>query len=121
MVLVLSKIKIKAIIISDEETIKMNSIGEKLEAIIDYEEHDHTHMHLDMCKDELIRENANMYMHYRFKENAETVGQVLIKECDQELDVILKTLTIVKRDNFYSVEYLIDNNKFIYEVNFSEV
>ncbi len=116
----MKKIKMTITIISNGNKIKENLIGTINEGIISYSEDNNTYVYLDIERNALIRENDDLYLKYTFDENDKTLGNVLIKEFNKEVTVDIKTECIEKSNNRYYVEYLIEKDKFIYEITFRE-
>lgn len=112
--------KIKAIITTETEKIQENVIGSFIDGIISYQEDSKTDVYLDINKNELIRENEQMLMKYIFDENRRTKGLINIKDINKELEVEIETLKLNKKDNYYYVEYKIEDNTFIYELSYTE-
>ena len=112
--------KFKVIITTEEETIQKEAIGSFLNGVISYQENNNTYVYLDINKDELIRENDQILMKYAFKENRRSKGLITIKEMNKELDIDIETTSLIKKDNYYYIEYKIEENKFIYELSYTE-
>ncbi len=120
MVMFMDKIKIKAIITTNDETIQENTFGSFVSGIISYKESDNTCVYLDITKNELIRENDNLFMKYGFIENRRSNGMLHIKDLNKEVEVEIETQKIINQENTYYVEYKIDENKFIYKLTYEE-
>lgn len=112
--------KIKAIITTNDQKIKENVIGSFINGIISYQENSKTDVYLDINKNELIRENEQMLMKYIFDENRRSKGLINIKDINKELEVDIETLKLNKKDNYYYIEYKIEEDKFIYELTYTE-
>lgn len=120
MVMFMEKIKIKAIITTNDETIQENTNGTFIGGIISYQESDKTYVYLDITKNELIRENDNLFMKFGFIENRRSNGIIHIKDLNKEVDLEIETQKIINEENTYYVEYKIDENKFIYKLTYEE-
>lgn len=116
----MSKIKIKTKIISNDQKITENVIGSIESGIISYQENNNTYVYLDVKRDELIRENIEMNMKYIFDKQKITKAKIFIKGLNQELELDIKTLKIDKNENKYKVEYIIEKDKFTYEIEYME-
>ena len=112
--------KIKAIITTNDQPIKENVIGSFINGIISYQEENKTDVYLDINKNELIRENEQILMKYIFDENRRSKGTINIKDINRNLEIDIETLLLNKKDNYYYVEYKIEENKFIYELLYTE-
>jgi len=117
----MGKIKIIATLESSETNIENISNGTKEDNIIKYEEPDSTVVTLNTKDNILIRENQSLLMTFRFDENEITENKMSIKELNQELIIMIKTVSIICKENYYKVEYeIIDNDKFKYILEMSE-
>ena len=112
--------KVKAIIQTNETKIQENSLGSFVNGIISYQENDNTYAYLDINNNQLIRENEQMLMKYTFNENRRSKGIVTIKDLNKELELDIETINLNKKDNYYYVEYKIEEDKFIYELTYTE-
>lgn len=112
--------KIKVIITTEEEKIQENVVGSFINDIISYQENNNTYVYLDINKNELIRENDQMLMKYVFNENRRSKGIINIKDINKDLELEIETKKLIKKDNYYYVEYKIEENKFIYELSYTE-
>ena len=112
--------KIKAIIKTNNESNQENTFGSFVNGIISYKESDNTCVYIDITKDELIRENDNLFMKYGFIENRRSYGSLHIKDLNKEVEIEIDTKKIIKENNKYYVEYKIDDNEFVYELTYEE-
>jgi hypothetical protein len=112
--------KIKVIITTNDETIQENTFGSFINGIISYKESDNTYVYLDTTKNELIRENDNLFMKYGFIENRRSNGMIHVKDLNKEIEIEIETEKIINEENIYYVEYKIDENKFIYKLIYEE-
>ena len=115
----MKKIKIKVTLmtndIKDEYTTIANYDDEK--SIISYQEKKDivTNVELNLKNKELIRENKDFIMKYKFKLNEETTNQIYLKELEKYIDVKLKTKNYNYNNNKLEIEYiLIDSNENVY-------
>lgn len=116
----LNKIKIKTLIKSNNELIEYETYANLINSVVSYEEKDGTYVYLDLDKDELIRENKQMLMRYSFIKNKKTKGIITIKDISRDLEVDIKTKNIIKDNKKYYIEYEIEDDFFIYELDFME-
>ena len=117
----MKKIKIEATIISQDLKVKENVTGTIESGIINYQESNNTYVILDINRNEMIRENDAILLKYVFRENQETIGTILVKELNKELEIIVNTGTIERDDDKYCVSYEVENDSFVYEVKYVEV
>ena len=117
----MKKIKIKASITSNNEKYTEEVIGNIESNIINYQEKDKTMIYLDINKNELIRENNFLLLKYKFNLNEISTGTIYIKELNNYTEVQIKTNKIIKDEYKYYVEYMLDSDKFIYELEYTEV
>ena len=55
-------------------------------------------------------------MNYEFNEKEKTKGLISIKELNKSIELIIKTNKIIRNKNNLLIDYDIDNNNFIYEI-----
>ena len=108
--------KIKAIITTNNETIQENTIGSFINGIISYKESDDTCVYLDITKNELIRENDSLKMHYIFNKDKNSRGTILVKEFGRPLDLIIKTTKVLRREKNIEIEFLVEGQIFNYKI-----
>lgn len=112
----MSKINIKISILNNETNNTLETLGIKDDNKIKYKEKDGTLTIIDLDNYELIRDNNELRMNYIFKENEGTTGTITIKEYNKNIDVVIKTNKVELNNNNISIEYEIENNKFIYRL-----
>jgi len=117
----MNKLKIKTTIKTKSEKTAVNTMGTIESGIISYKENNNTYMYLDINRNELIRENDEINMKYSFKEKETTKGTIFIKELNKNIKLDIKTIKIEKTDYKYKVEYIIEEETFIYEITYREV
>lgn len=66
--------------------------------------------------DTLERDNKEIYLKYSFKENNYTNNLLEIKSFNSNTNVEIYTKKIIKSDSLLRINYLIDDNEFIYEI-----
>ena len=81
--------------------------------IISYKELDNTLVNYDLDKNILIRDNDEIHMIYDFNNKT---GSILIKEMDRELEILIENIDIERDKNNIKVNYSIENNDFMYEL-----
>ena len=101
------KIKIK---IDNTENIVNCSIDSE---VINYKEIDNTTVYYDLNSNILIRDNDDLHMIYDFNNKK---GTILIKEFDREIEVLIDNIDIERNKNNVRVNYSIENNDFLYEL-----
>ena len=101
------KIKVK---IDNTENIVNCSIDSK---VINYKEMDNTTVYYDLNSNILIRDNDDLHMIYDFNNKK---GTILIKEFDREIEVLIDNIDIERNKNNVRVNYSIENNDFLYEL-----
>lgn len=106
-----SKLKVK---INDLESIIDSTIKD---SIIKYMEPDNTEVSYNLLENILIRDNDDIYMIYDFNNKK---GTILIKEMDKELELLIENIDIERINNNVRVNYSIENNDFIYELEVLE-
>ena len=101
------KIKVK---IDNIEDIVEYSIDSE---VINYKELDNTNTYYDLNNNILIRDNDDLHMIYDFNNKK---GTILIKEFDREVEVLIENIDIERNKNNVRVNYSIENNDFLYEL-----
>ncbi len=101
------KIKVK---IDNVENIVDYSIDSE---VINYKEVDNTNVYYDLKSNILIRDNDEIHMIYDFNNKK---GNILIKEYDKEIEVLIENIDIERNKNNVRVSYSIENNDFLYEL-----
>jgi len=81
--------------------------------VINYKELENTNTYYDLKNNILIRDNDDLHMIYDFNNKK---GTILIKEFDRELEVLIENIDIERNKNNVRVNYSIDNNDFLYEL-----
>ena len=117
----MTKLNIKAIINLTDEKLVEETTGSFESGIISYKESNNTYVYLDINRHELVRENDDMTMKYMFNEEEVTIGKIFVKELNHEIELDLRTVKIEKEGHKYRVEYIVGNDTFTYEVEYSEV
>lgn len=70
----------------------------------------------------LERDNEELYLKYKFKENKKTNNNILeIKSMNKSTNIEIFTKKIYKTNNYLKVIYSIDDNEFIYEIKISNI
>lgn len=86
--------------------------------ILKYQEPDNTHVIINLFNHSLIRENDKILMTFKFSLDSVTENEYLLKDMKKVLKIDIFTHKVDIRKNFYSVEYSINNDRFIYTVEF---
>jgi hypothetical protein len=103
----------------------ISSVDDKSEAmtkaiiqdqIIKYKEDKDTTVLYDYESKTLSRENNQLRMKYIFDKENITVGNILIKDLNKELNVEIKTKKLERKDNDIEVRFIIENNEFLYQI-----
>ena len=81
--------------------------------VINYKEIDNTVVYYDLKNNILIRDNDDLHMIYDFNNKK---GTILIKEMDRELELSIENIDIERNKNNVRVNYTIENNDFLYEL-----
>lgn len=81
--------------------------------VINYKELDNTKTYYDLNNNILIRDNDDLHMIYDFNNKK---GTILIKEMDREIELLIENIDIERNKNNVRVNYSIENNDFIYEL-----
>lgn len=101
------KIKVR---IDNTENIVDYTISDE---VINYKEIDNTTVYYDLNNNILIRDNNDIHMIYDFNNKK---GNILIKEMDRELELLIENIDIERNKNNVKVSYSIENNDFLYEL-----
>ena len=117
----MAKLNIKSKIILKDQVIEEEVLGSFESGVISYQEKNNTYVYIDINRNELIRENDELTMKYIFSENELTKGYIYIKELNQDLELDIKTKLIEKDSNKYKVEYIVEEETFVYEIEYAEV
>ena len=117
----MAKLKIKSIITLKDQILEEENIGSFESGVISYQESNNTYVYIDINRNELIRENNELTMKYSFNENELTKGYIYVKDLDHNLELDIKTKLIEKESNRYKIEYMIEEDTFIYEIEYAEV
>lgn len=112
----MSKIKVKTTLITPSTKLTYEALGELKDNIITYHEQDEltTLVTYDLTKDSLTRDNKQLTLNYLFKENIVTPGKLNIKDMQKDLELITKTNHLLKKDHYLEVEFLVENKKYTY-------
>ena len=116
----MSKINIKVTIVNAEDTFEYNvpAIYKEDEKVIIYKEQDeqNTSVRFNYITKELVRENESLLMNYTFNKEKNTQGTIYVKGMEKKLDVVVKTIKVVRCDKNIDIEYQIDKDKYIYKI-----
>ncbi len=95
---------------NEKQTIQVSAIFQ--DDILKYKEND-TRVILDYTKHILIRENDNYKMIFHFNDNQ---GTIITKENNISIDIPIKTNKIERKEKDIIIEYIIEEEKFLYQV-----
>mgnify|MGYP007069847129 CR=1 FL=1 len=112
----MSKIKTKITIHNKEINSTFETTAIVTDNKIKYYENENTLVIFDYNKNHLVRKNNELEMEYLFDENQETLGKIKIIELEKKLEIIIKTNKIRRNSWNIRVEFQIENNPFIYEI-----
>lgn len=115
------KVRLKIQIKSEDNYINFdtNGILNDKTNILTYSEDKKTKVKLFFDKDKLVRENDEFIMTFCFIENKITTISMYMKELNQQINMDINTLKIIKKDKFYKVIYTIEDstkNEYILEL-----
>lgn len=120
-VIKLKKINLNIKLISNANKINEKVIGNIIEERkeIIYQEQDDlkTNVKFNYEKNILTRENDDLLLEYKFIENKVTKGLITVKEYNKILEIELKTLNIKKEKNYIEIEYILENEKYLYIIS----
>lgn len=120
-VIKLKKINLNIKLISNANKINEKVIGNIVEESkeIIYQEQDDlkTNVKFNYEKNILTRENDDLLLEYKFIENKVTKGLITVKEYNKILEIELKTLNIKKEKNYIEIEYILENEKYLYIIS----
>lgn len=109
----MSKIKIKAEIINNDDITSYETQAIIQDDILKYTEDKNTKVIYNLEDHTLLRENDNIKMFYSFKTNK---GLIEAKELGKVIDLDIKVHEIKRDKNNIKVHYEIDKDEFIYKV-----
>lgn len=117
----MKKINLNIKLISNANKINEKVIGNIVEESkeIIYQEQDDlkTNVKFNYEKNILTRENDDLLLEYKFIENKVTKGLITVKEYNKILEIELKTLNIKKEKNYIEIEYILENEKYLYIIS----
>ena len=97
-----------------EENLELNAILQ--DDVIKYKENETTTLSYNYEQSKLTRETDELRITYFFDENKNTIGTIYIKEMNREIKVNITTKKIIKEGNNIKIEFIIENNRFLYEI-----
>ena len=107
------RLNIKVTVINDEETQEFITNAIIQDEILKYKERDNTTVIYDYKNNSLFRENNELRMDYSFNSGK---GNIFIKGLNKKLNIKIKTKKIERKINIIEIEYVIENNNFLYKV-----
>lgn len=114
------KIKIKVVLKTPDETYKyeVRAILQEEDKLITYKEPttDNTLVKYNYKNDELIRENIQMIMSYKFNQNKTTKGTILMKDLNKIIELNIVTKNVIHNSNNIELKYLVENELYEYKI-----
>lgn len=110
----MSKINIKVSIKNNEKEEQYETIAIIQDNILKYQEKDNTIVIFNYDENTLTRENNELLLKYRYSDISE--GTIYIKELDREIKVNIKTIKLERKENDIKINFMIENNIFLYEI-----
>ncbi len=116
------KVKVSTHLISGEEEIHSEKLGILDSRGLRFQENG-TKVFLSFSEDVLIRENEELYLRYVFLKNRETLNEVTLKKENYRLPLLIHTLELMHKENFYYVKYRLqeERKEVTYQVSWEEV
>ncbi len=112
----MSRNKIKVRIQNPEEDLAIETNAIIQDERILYQEPDQTKTQYSFKNNILVRENKDIRMEYTFIKKKTTEGIIYLKDYNKEIRILINTKKIDKKDNNIKIQYKVDNNEFIYEI-----
>jgi len=123
-VIKLKKVNLNVKLISNESKMDEKLIGNIIQESkeITYQDKDEleTRVKFNYEKNLLIRENDNLLLEYKFIKNKLTKGLITIKDLNQTIEIEIKTLNIKNEKNDIEIEYIFDNEKYLYIISMED-
>jgi len=110
------KKKIKVLLQNNEEDLKLEVNAIFMDNVLIYNESTTTKVKFYYNDNVLLRENNEIKMTYKFIKNSKSEGIIFLKDLQKTIVVDLYTTKIEKRANNITVNFLIENNKFLYRI-----
>ena len=112
----MSKIRIKVIIKNNESNYEYETDAIINDNELKYLEENKTKVTYNYDKNHLTRINEDLRLDYIFDNNKETKGLIKVHELNKELPLTIKTEKIEKNKNNIRIDYSIENDKFLYQI-----
>ena len=112
----MSKIKINIFIKNAETNYEYETTGIINDNTIKYIEEDNTKTTYNYDNNHLTRTNKDLQMDIIFDLNKETEGIIRIENINKSIPLRVKTNKIERKKNNILIEYMIDNDQFIYRI-----
>lgn len=120
----MKKINLNIKLISNTNKIDEKVVGNITEENneITYKEKDEleTKVKFNYEKNILTRENDSLLLEYKFIKDKITKGLITVKDINQTIEIELKTLNIKNEKNYIEIEYILENEKYIYIISMED-
>lgn len=120
----MKKVNLNVKLISNESKMDEKLIGNIIQESkeITYQDKDEleTRVKFNYEKNLLIRENDNLLLEYKFIKNKLTKGLITIKDLNQTIEIEIKTLNIKNEKNYIEIEYILENEKYLYIISMED-
>ena len=111
----MSKINIKVTIENDDQKQQITTNAIIQDNILKYKEENNTIVKFNYLNNNLIRENNDIYMDYKFKKGI-SKNKLLLKKYNKELIIDINTTKIEKTENDIEIDYIIEKDEFKYKI-----
>lgn len=112
----MSKESIKVTIKNSENNSSFETNAIIRDNIIKYKEDNNTIVKFNYDTNELTRENSELRMNYLFSNENPTTGTIFIKDLNKELELEIKTKRVQIKNNDIEIEFLVEENDFLYKI-----
>lgn len=112
----MSKIRIKVIIKNNDTTNEYETDAILKDNEIKYLEENKTKVTYNYDKNHLTRINEDLRMDYIFDNKNNTTGTIKVHELNKELPLTIKTINLEKENNNIKIDYSIENDQFLYQI-----
>lgn len=118
-------VKIKVILKDEDSTvsnIEVNGYHHEEKQIITYIDRDEkkTHTEFHYGRNELIRDNEEMYLVLSFSLDKNSKGKLIEKQTNKELLLNIRTRKIEQNNNFIFIEYELEDKLYTLEMKMEE-
>lgn len=112
----MSKLKIIVTMKNEDEQKQLETMAIINDKTLIYNENKTTKVKYNYQTHNLIRENKELLINYKFKQNTNSDGYIIVKDLKKKLVVNIKTTRLEIENNNINIEYELENNKFFYTV-----